>query len=299
MKNEDMNINVFYWNPWSGCSKVSEGCKNCYNRTKYLKIDGDYILCKFNKTYFYNPTQKIRKFDEQLGKNINTYKIPSGSIIKVCDTSDFLLEEADYYRKRAWRQILERKDCIFDITTKRPERFMINLPNTWTQNGWHNVILSVSVENQFRADERIPKLLELPVRYRGIEVAPLQDRVDLRKYLSTGLIDRVTVAGESYTRHSENVIACNYDYVKDIQLQCEAYGVSFEFISTGNKLYKDKKVLTINTSDQGKLAEFYGLTNTINQIDWEENLAEIENLERIEQAAEIYAKINKNIKEAN
>ena len=286
---------IYYWNPWSGCRKISEGCKNCYNRTKPLKIDGDYITCKFNKTYFYMPTQKVRKYDEIQGKNINTYKIPSNSIIKVCDTSDFFIEDADYYRKRAWKQILERKDCLFEITTKRPERFMINLPNTWTQNGWHNVMINVSVENQFRADKRVSELLRLPVRYRGIEVAPIQDRVDIRKYLSTGLINKVTVAGERYTRTSESVIVCNYEYVEDLRKQCEDYDVNFEFISTGNKLYKDKKTITINTSDQGSLAEFYNLTNTGNTLeqDWESNLAEVENLERIEQAAEIFSKINK------
>lgn len=241
------------------------------------------------------PTQKVRKYDEIQGKNINTYKIPSNSIIKVCDTSDFFIEDADYYRKRAWKQILERKDCLFEITTKRPERFMINLPNTWTQNGWHNVMINVSVENQFRADKRVSELLRLPVRYRGIEVAPIQDRVDIRKYLSTGLINKVTVAGERYTRTSESVIVCNYEYVEDLRKQCEDYDVNFEFISTGNKLYKDKKTITINTSDQGSLAEFYNLTNTGNTLeqDWESNLAEVENLERIEQAAEIFSKINK------
>lgn len=292
---ENDKQNTFTWNPWSGCTKISEGCRNCYNRTKPIKVDGDYILCRFNKTYFYIPTQRIRKFDDNLMKNVNTYKIPSGSTIKVCDSSDFFLAEADYYRKRAWKQILERKDCLFDITTKRPERFFINLPETWTSDGWHNVIINVSVENQMRANERVPKLLDLPVRYRGIEVAPLQDRVDLRKYLSTGLIDRVVVSGESYTKSSENIIVCNFEFVEDIREQCEAYDVSFRFNSTGNKLYKDKKVININSSDQSNLADFYNIGNKENSlsINWENNLQEVENLERIEQAAEIFAKLNK------
>lgn len=293
MENNNKLNKIEYWNPWSGCRKISEGCKNCYNRTKPIKVDGDYLLCKFNKTYFYTPTRKVRKYNNILEKNTMEYKIQSGSIIKVCDSSDFFLEEADYYRKRAWKQILERKDCLFDITTKRPERFYINLPATWTNEGWHNVILGVSIENQIRADERVPKLLELPVRYRKIEVAPLQDRVDLRKYLSTGKIDKVEVSGERFSTSSENIMVCNYEFVKDLYEQCKRYDVSFEFIGTGNRLYKDSKTIAVNNSDEAELAKFYNLENSNKTFDWKECLMEIENLERIEQAANIWSKINK------
>lgn len=288
-----MEQEIIYWNPWSGCRKISEGCKNCYNRTKLIKVDDDYILCRFNKTYFYIPTKKVRKYNKDLDKTTMEYKIKPGSTIKVCDSSDFFLEEADYYRKRAWKQISERKDCLFDITTKRPERFFVNLPQTWTHEGWDNVFISVSVENQMRADERISELLKLPIRHRGIEIAPLQDRVDIRKYLSTGLIDRVIVAGERYSTSSEDIIVCNYEFVNDLYLQCKGYDVNFTFAGTGNKLYKDDRVIRIKTNDETELAKFYNLDNENKSFDWQHNLSEIENQERIEQAANIWSIINR------
>ena len=293
MEADNKKKEIIYWNPWSGCRKISEGCKNCYNRTKPIKVDDDYILCKYNKSYFYTPTSKVRKFNQILEKNVMEYRVPSGSIIKVCDSSDFFLEDADYYRKRAWKQIAERKDCLFDISTKRPERFYVNLPETWTQNGWDNVMVNVSIENQMRADERIPKLLDLPLRHRGIEIAPLQDRVDIRRYISTGLIDRVVVAGERYTSSEENIIVCNYEYVNHIFEQCKAYDVSFEFISTGSKLYKDDRLINIKANDEEQLAKFYNLENKNESFNWSKNLKEIENQERIERASEVWSLINK------
>lgn len=282
-----------YWDPWSGCRKLSEGCKNCYARTKPIKYNGEYILCRFNKTMFYLPTNKTRKYCSSLDKNTLQYKIPSGTEIVVCDNSDFFLEEADYYRKRAWKQIMERKDCLFSITTKRPDRFFVSLPTTWTLDGWNNVCLNVSIENQVRADERIPVLLELPVRHKGIEIAPLYDRIDIRRYLSTGQIDKVTVAGEQITKADESIIICNYEFVEDLHEQCIDYDVSFEFKATGNKLYKDKKIITVNKIDEANLAEFYNLNHTNNTLDWEQNVRDMENLDRIEQAASIWDKLKR------
>lgn len=82
--------------------------------------DGSYIYKV--KTNFNLPLKKDRE---------GNYKIPSGSIIRVCMTSDFFLEEADKWRDEVWDIIRIRKDVTFWLQTKRAKRVLENLPNDW------------------------------------------------------------------------------------------------------------------------------------------------------------------------
>ena len=95
---------------------------------------------------------------------------------------DFFLEEADKWRDEAWEIMKIRSDVIFSLLTKRPERVEKCLPSDWG-DGWENIIFNVTAENQKRADERIPLLLELPFKHKGVMCAPFIGSVSLAKYL--------------------------------------------------------------------------------------------------------------------
>lgn len=218
-------INI--WNPWHGCIKISEGCQNCYMYYLDEKKNKNGREIYKSKTNFNMPIQKDRQ---------GNYKIKSGEYIRVCMTSDFFLEEADIWRKEAWDIIRKRKDVLFILLTKRIDRVEKCLPDGWN-NGWDNVYLEVTAENQKRADERIPILLKLPFKYKGITVAPILEEVNLDKYLKTNLIDSVSVAGENYT----NARVCNFSWIKSLQQQCIKYDVNFEFFETGMNFVKDNK----------------------------------------------------------
>ena len=148
------------WNPWHGCIKKSEGCEHCYMYflDKQRNKDGSLIF----KTFDNSPIKK--------DKNGN-YKVKSGETVSVCMTSDFFLEEADSWRKEAWNIIKERSDVVFFLITKRPERILKCLPEDWN-DGWENIFLNITTENQKRVDERIPILLDLPFKHKGLMVAP-------------------------------------------------------------------------------------------------------------------------------
>ena len=97
----------------------------------------------------------------------------SGEMIRVCMNSDFFLEEADPWRDEAWAIIRQRPDVKFWLLTKRPERVSACLPYDWG-DGWENVMFNVTCENQRRADERIPILLDLPFKHKGNEKISIQ-----------------------------------------------------------------------------------------------------------------------------
>ncbi len=164
------------------------------------------------------------------------YKIQSGEMIRVCMTSDFFLEEADAWRPAAWEIIRQRSDVKFFLLTKRPQRVQACLPPDWG-DGWENVFFSVTCENQHRADERIPLLLALPFKHKGIMCAPLIGPVRIRRYLSAGQIEQVICGGENY----DGARPCCFDWVKALRQECAEANVTFCFIETGTVFIKDGK----------------------------------------------------------
>lgn len=214
------------WNPWHGCVKCSEGCQHCYmyflDRMRGQK--GSEIYRTKNFTY---PLQK-----DKTGR----YQIQTGELIRVCMTSDFFLKEADPWRRDAWEIIRQRPDVKFFLLTKRPQRVADCLPRGWGE-GWENVMLNVTCENQRRAQERIPILLQLPFRQKGVMCAPLLGPVDLSPYLASGQIRQVVCGGENY----DGARPCHFEWVQQLQKQCVEQNVTFCFLETGTVFVKDGK----------------------------------------------------------
>lgn len=229
------------WNPWHGCHKCSPGCLHCYVYFLDGKRDKDSSVITKSKTNFYLPLKKARNGE---------YKIKSGSEVATCFTSDFFLSEADSWRKEAWQIIKSRPDVSFLICTKRIERFYASLPDDWG-DGYSNVSLAVTCENQVMADKRIPILLGLPVKNKKIFVSPILEYVDLKPYLKTGKISEVSVGGESY----DDARVCDFDWVKQIYLDCLQYGVLFDFHQTGSNFLMDGKRYKIRHFDEYEQAK--------------------------------------------
>lgn len=218
------------WYLWHGCHKISEGCKNCY----VYRMDSNYEKDSsvVTKTQSFNlPVKRTRQRD---------YKIPSGSVIYTCFTSDFFLEEADEWRVDAWKIIRERSDCMFCIFTKRIDRFYQSLPTDWN-DGYENVTIGCTVENQRMADYRLPIFLKAPIKHKHIICAPLLENLEISEYLDPSVIEFVSVGGES----GETARPCDFNWVMNIRNQCAEKGISFKFHQTGAKLVKDGKLYRI------------------------------------------------------
>ena len=218
------------WNPWHGCVKCSEGCENCYMYflDEMRNKDGTEIYLTSNARY---PLSKDRK---------GRYKIRSGETVSVCMTSDFFLEEADQWRGGAWDIIRMRSDVVFYLLTKRPQRVADCLPADWG-DGWDNVFFNVTCENQKRADERIPILLELPFKHKGVSCTPLIGPVSLGRYLDSGQIERVLCGGENYGGRRP----CRFEWVRTLREECVPRDITFCFLETGTVFIKDGKQYTL------------------------------------------------------
>ena len=219
------------WNPWHGCVRYSEGCANCYMYFLDELRDQDGSKIYKTKNDFDKPLQKDRN---------GRFKIQSGEQIRVCMTSDFFLKEADIWREEVWNIISQRPDVLFILITKRPERIRECLPADWGE-GWENVFLYVTTENQKRADERVPLLLELPFKHKGVMVAPFLGPVSLEPWLASGQIERVQCGGENYGGSRP----CDFDWVKALRDECAEYDIGFCFMETGTRFIKDGKTYTL------------------------------------------------------
>lgn len=211
------------WNPWQGCVKVSQGCKNCY-------------MYRDKKRYRQDPTTVVRSSRATFNKPL-TWKEPA--LVFTCSWSDFFIEEADGWRDDAWKIIRQTPHLTYQILTKRPENIIDRLPIDWGNgwgNGWPNVWLGVSVEMQRYADERIPILVSIPATVKFLSCEPLLGAIDLQlagfnygRDSHHEYIDWVIAGGES----GPNYRPADLEWFRSIRDQCQSANIPFFFKQIG------------------------------------------------------------------
>ena len=229
---ERERLNIYAdWNPWHGCTKISPGCKYCYVYRQDEMYGSTLASSLCRKTGAFALPMKRRRD--------GSFKIPPGKIVFTCFTSDFLLEDADPWRAECWRMMRQRSDCWFYFFTKRIHRLAECLPPDWGE-GYDNVLIGCTVENQDRADYRLPIFLDLPIKHRSIIASPLLERLDLRPYLDDR-IEEVATGGES----GVEARPCDYDWILDLRRQCVEKDIPFRFHQTGAYFIKDGRMYRV------------------------------------------------------
>lgn len=228
------------WNPWHGCHKKSPGCLNCYMFRRDVMFEKDS-----------NIVEKTSTFDLIIKKKKDgSYKIKAeDSVVYICMTSDFFIEEADEWRKEIWKMVKSRPDLNFYIITKRIERFNVSLPEDWN-DGYENVTICSTCENQKMADERLSILLSLPIKHREVIHEPMLEKIDIDKYLKSKNIEKVICGGES----GSNARPCNYDWILNTREQCLKNNVKFYFKQTGANFIMNGKTYKVERKNQLKQA---------------------------------------------
>ncbi len=207
---------MIFWDPWIGCTKISEACEHCF------------YCPKFNG-FSVGGTRK--DIPEGLSR---------GTIILTAFRSDFFIDFADAYRDAAWKAIKEHPEYIFVICTKRVQRIEACLPEDW-KDGYDNVVIAVTAENQRRVDERLPIFLKIPCKHKWIAAMPLLEPIDVEAYLEQG-IEHVEVGGESAP--AQQVRQLNYDWVVNLADQCQRTNTRMSFMTVGNLFVMNDEIFT-------------------------------------------------------
>ena len=92
---------------------------------------------------------------------------------------------------------------------------------------------------------RIPILLSLPFKHKGIMCAPFIGSVSIKEYLKSGQLEQVICDGENYS----GARPCHFEWVKQLRDECEEYNVTFAFIGTGRRFVKDGRTYQIEGSE--------------------------------------------------
>jgi len=206
----------YVWNPITGCTKISDGCKNCYaeKQTNELKKregkykDGfDIVRCHpelLNEPYELKETQKK---------------------IFVNSMSDLFHKDVPFsFIKALFNVMHNNQQNIFQILTKRPERLLELDPQLkWTDNIW----MGTSVENE-KVINRIDLLRQTDAKVKFLSIEPLLGPLNI---LNLDKIDLVIVGGEK----SINARPMKEEWVLDIQQQCKEQDVKFFFKQWGGK----------------------------------------------------------------
>lgn len=131
-------------------------------------------------------------------------------------------------------------------------------------------MLNVTCENQRRANERIPLLLETPAAHRGVMCAPYIGSASIEAATPGCLgehgIEQVIVGGENYG----GARPCHYEWVQALYSECVRADVTFAFIETGSVFVKDGKSYHLrNKNLQSEQAWKSGLQHRGRSIVWE------------------------------
>ena len=237
------------FNPWRGCTKVSPGCEHCYAETMSKRNpsvlgewgpNGKRVIAA--ESYWRQPLA----WDRAAAKAWERHRVFCASLADVFEDR----KELHRPRLRLFRLIEATPNLDWLLLTKRPENVMpalkqaAMLDDSEFVTAWyfrsrvpHNVWLGVSVEDQQRADERIPLLLQTPAAVRFLSCEPLLGPISLRNvpglnklpavHAAEGRghagIDWVIVGGES----GPGSRPFQVEWARSLRDQCKAAGVPF------------------------------------------------------------------------
>lgn len=218
------------WNPITGCTKISIGCKNCYAE----RVAGRF----WNNRKFTDIQYHTSRLDIPL-------RWTRPRKIFVCSMGDLFHEfVALDYILQVFDRMEQAKQHTFMVLTKRPkrtyefcQRYGIGDINDWPQN----VLFGVTAENQETADLRIPILMKIPASIRFLSVEPMLDPININQSMydnkHSGMNCFGFTDGFGYEAYINWVICgsesgpnrrnTKVEWIRDLRDQCKEASVSF------------------------------------------------------------------------
>ena len=215
------------WNPTVGCSKVSEGCKNCYAETMAIRLQAIGVKGYDNGFQFSIVPSRLNE----------PLKRKKPTIYFVNSMSDLFHQDMPKdYLDKIFGVIENTPQHTYQILTKRADKMFAYFKNKQIPT---NVWLGVTVENKKQGLPRIDYLRQLDATVLFLSMEPLLEdlgKIDLKN------IDWVIVGGES----GPKARPMEKKWVINIKKQCEENGIAFFFKQWGtwgaDKVKRNKKL---------------------------------------------------------
>jgi protein gp37 len=225
MKNSSIEWTTDTFNPWWGCTKVSPGCTHCYAET---------LSNRYGKDVWGAGKQRLRTsakywegplaWDRKAARTGQIRRVFCASMADVFDP-----EVPAEWRADLFELIRQTQNLSWLLLTKRPSEIpSLGLPP-------ETVWLGTSVEDQRRAQERIPQLLKIPATVHFLSVEPLLEPVDLGSLQG---INWIICGGESGPRCRP----MNIEWARSVRDQCRDAGIAFFCKQLGGHPDKRKRM---------------------------------------------------------
>lgn len=243
------------FNPWTGCTRVSPGCDNCYaaaqakrNPSTFGSWEPGGARKRTSAAYWQQPLRWNREAER-------TGTRPRVFCASMADVFDNQVDPA--WRQDLWELIHRTPHLDWLLLTKRPQNIasMLPMPGVSLDAAmwpWPNVWLGTTVENQAEADRRIPHLLQVPARVRFLSCEPLLGPVDLTRIDPVIFDARINAltgvwhwgTGQRRRESAIHWVICggesgpgarpmHPDWARSLRDQCAAAGVPFFFKQWG------------------------------------------------------------------
>ena len=242
MQNSKIEWTDHTFNPWWGCQRVSPGCEYCYAETmahRYnFRVWGPAKTTgrrEMSANYWRQPL----RWNDAARRAGTRARVFCASMADVFEDHPAVVA----WRQRLWTVVQDTPWLDWLLLTKRPENIKYMLPLAWQDAPRDNVWIGTSVEDQQRANERIPHLLRVPAKVRFLSCEPLLGPLDLDHFL----IDDRTRIGDDVHYHDHPAlhwVICGGEsgpgarpmhpaWARSLRDQCEAARVAFFFKQWG------------------------------------------------------------------
>jgi protein gp37 len=226
------------FNPWWGCTKVSEACARCYAERDAKRFRPEETLWGPGSTRQLSSEavwNEPRRWNRKALAGVRR-RVFCASMADVFEDHPALPP----FRARLWELIESTPGLDWLLLTKRPRNVSGMVPGAWTDGprapggfpwaGWpRQVWIGTTVESQEHAGERLEPLLQLPAPVRFVSAEPLLGALDLSAYLGPARINWVIAGGES--GHGARAMAA--DWARSLRDQSQRAGVAFHFKQWG------------------------------------------------------------------
>lgn len=231
-KNSKIEWTHHTFNPWWGCTRVSEACVHCYAETWSKRLGKKLWGPKAPRRFFGdNHWNEPLRWNLQAGRDGIRSRVFCASMADVFEKR----KELNDWRDRLWKLIEQTPNLDWLLLTKRPELILEMVP--WGLNWPENVWMGTTVEDQGAAEVRLPYLANIPAKVRFISAEPLLGPLNIRQWLGNS-IDWVITGGESgaHARPSSPT------WFRSLLEDCTAAGVPYHFKQWGDWAPKSKRL---------------------------------------------------------
>lgn len=243
-KNSPIEWTHHTFNPWWGCVRVSDACKNCYAETWAKRLGFSIWGPKSSRKLFgdahWKEPLRWNREAEFAGERRRVF---CASMADVFENR----RDLDGARLKLWDLISATPHLDWLLLTKRPQFISKFVP--WKADWPKNVWCGVTAENQKWANRRIPVLMDLPAVVRFLSCEPLLGRIDLGRWtIGDQRINWVIAGGES----GHKARPMNPDWARYLRDQCTEARIPFHFKQWGHwapSESESSKVVTIHVKD--------------------------------------------------